>query len=349
MRRLHPYSLQPERAFWKKTVANTYPLDIQDWYTKKFDISGATIATAGSCFAQHIGHQLKTLGFNYLDAEPAPSILTKSSHLDFGYGMYSARYGNIYTSRQLWQLLQRATGKFEPQESIWQLSNGLVDPFRPTIEPEPFESEKELNSSRDYHYACVRKILKSADVFVFTLGLTEAWESTLDGAVFPIAPGVSGGNYDPALHKLKRLEYTDVVSDLEKCIRLMRKLNHDIKFILTVSPVPLMATATDDNVIVATMLSKSILRAAAGHLANKYEFIDYFPSYEIISSHVMRSQFYEPDMRGVSLHGVKHVMSHFFKEHPPEAKPSARPIRSKVSNENVKCDEELLANFGGHQ
>ena len=33
-----------------------------------------------------------------------------------GYGIYSARFGNIYTARQLLQLIQRAYGEFVPVE-----------------------------------------------------------------------------------------------------------------------------------------------------------------------------------------------------------------------------------------
>ena len=36
---------------------------------------------------------------------------------------------------------------------------------------------------------------------MFTLGLTEAWRSRHDGCVFPVAPGVSGGEWSPDDHE----------------------------------------------------------------------------------------------------------------------------------------------------
>jgi hypothetical protein len=36
-------------------------------------------------------------------------------------------------------------------------------------------------------------MFEKLDVFTFTLGLTEAWRNRNDGAVFPLPPGVSGG------------------------------------------------------------------------------------------------------------------------------------------------------------
>ncbi|PPD40156.1 MAG: hypothetical protein CTY16_18165 [Methylobacter sp.] len=343
----HPYKEQPDKAFWKKAVSDQYPLDIHDWYTKRFSLSNNTIATAGSCFAQHIGKQLRDKGFKFMDVEPAPAFLPKDSHHSYGYGMYSARYGNIYSSRQLLQLLQRAYGEFEPQDNYWLKDGGYVDPFRPTIEPEPYVSITELLAHREHHFKCVRKLFEEAEIFVFTLGLTETWVSKADGSAFPIAPGVAGGVYDPEKYQLLNLTCTDVIRDMVAFIRKVREINPKIRFLLTISPVPLMATATDKNVVVATMYSKSVLRAAAGFLADKFRFVDYFPSYEIISSPIMRGQFYNPDMRTVAQYGVEHVMKQFFKQHQPPKVIKAKSDRpTEQDNDDVVCDEELLAVFG---
>jgi hypothetical protein len=87
------------------------------------------------------------------------------------------------------------------------------------------------------------------------------------------------------------------------------------------------------------------LRAAAGALYDEFDFVDYFPSYEIISSHVMRSQFYNPDMRTIASYGVKHVMEQFFKEHPV---PDNQTVEKEIESESdgILCDEELLNAFG---
>jgi len=281
----HPYHQQPDKAFWKRTVGEYNPLDIISWYTKKFTISDLPIATAGSCFAQHIGKQLKRKGFNFVDVEPPPPILREDDYHDYGYGMYSARYGNIYNSRQLLQLLQRAVGQFVPNEKFWIKDDGYIDPYRPTIEPNPYISLTELDNHRDYHLQCVRALFEKADVFIYTLGLTEAWVSIHDGAVFPVAPGVNGGIYDSGQYRLLNLTYAAVINDMQAFFNLSKSINKKLRFILTVSPVPLMATATAQQVVVATMYSKSVLRAAAGFLASKHKFVDYFPSYLTRSFH----------------------------------------------------------------
>lgn len=341
----HPYKGRPERNFWTATVSSRNPLEIDTWYRKKFSLSSLAIAAGGSCFAQHLGKRLRSSGFHYIDAEPAPKFLDRESHADFGYGLYSARYGNIYTSRQLLQLLQRATGAFKPAETAWEFKDGLVDPFRPTIEPEPFASMQELELSRRQHLEAVVEMIRQADVYVFTLGLTEAWINGEDGAAYPVAPGVSGGRYDPGRHRLLNLTASQVHEDMHQFMALARTVNPRLKLLMTVSPVPLMATATDDNVVVATTYSKSVLRAVAGQIAAENDWADYFPSFEIISSHVMRGQFFNPDMRTVSPVGVDHVMKQFFAEHRP-LKGAPAPVADEAEDPDaVVCDEELLRSF----
>ncbi len=342
----HPYKSQPSQAFWRNTIQNTYALDINNWYSKKFPLSDKRIATAGSCFAQHIGRELREQGFNYLDFEPAPEFLNQKIWSDFGYGMYSARYGNVYTSRQLLQLLQRALGEFTPVESVWKQADGYVDPFRPTIEPEPYPTIEEVELSRQHHLKSVVEMFESTDIFVFTLGLTEAWLSIQDGAVYPLCPGTAGGEFDNSKYKFVNLSFPQICADMRDFMTRARLINPKMRFLFTVSPVPLMATATKQQVMVANTYSKSVLRAVAGHLADTLPYVDYFPSFEIISTHVTRGQFYNPDLRTVSQHGVKHVMAQFFKEHQPP-KQTKLPVKTTTpDDDDVVCDEELLAAFG---
>jgi hypothetical protein len=342
----HPYRRQPPKAFWKQVVGDRPATEIADWYTKKWDIADARVATAGSCFAQHIGARLRASGFRFVDVEPVPRMFSAERAAEWGFGIYSARYGNVYTTRQLLQLLQRATGEFMPAETAWEWEGGFVDPFRPTLEPVPMASVEEVHACQRSHLASVLRLFRQTDVFVFTLGLTEGWVSRQDGSVFPVCPGVHGGTFDASRHAFINFSYPEVLADLEAFISRARRINPKMRFLLTVSPVPLMATATSDQVVVATTYSKSVLRAVAGFLAQRHEHVDYFPSFEIISSHVMKGRFYSADMRGVERAGVEHVMRVFFGEHvPPGESKDGQGTASPQSND-VVCDEEFLAAFG---
>ena len=69
----NPYKGIPQEAFWRSGVADPAP-DLTNIYRKRFDIGPQDlIATAGSCFAQHIARHLRQRGYRVMDVEPAPA------------------------------------------------------------------------------------------------------------------------------------------------------------------------------------------------------------------------------------------------------------------------------------
>src|SRR5205823_12256053 len=129
-------------------------------------------------------------------------------------------------ARQLVQLFDRAYGDFAPDDRIWQRPDGrYVDPFRPQIEPEGFQTIDEMEQSRSAHLAAVRRMFEQLDVFTFTLGLTEAWCSKSDGAVFPLAPGVAGGEMDFGFYTFTNFTVDEVIADLNRFIRTLGDVN----------------------------------------------------------------------------------------------------------------------------
>jgi hypothetical protein len=191
------------------------------------------------------------------------------------------------------------------------------------------------------------------DVFVFTLGLTETWVHASDGAAYPTCPGVVAGEFDPSLHRLLNLSVAEVASDMKAAICLMRERNPQAKVILTVSPVPLMATAEDRHVLVSTVYSKSVLRVAAEMVTRELNDVAYFPAFEIITGIFNRGAYFAEDLRSVREEGVEHVMRLFF-QHATEAATEVAPAPSPAETEsdfekrlsdvvNVLCDEERLA------
>ncbi|HXT07278.1 MAG TPA: GSCFA domain-containing protein, partial [Roseiarcus sp.] len=116
----HAYSDLPGYCFWRESVAEPAASEVDPVVAAKFKISTSDrVATAGSCFAQHISRRLDAAGFCYLVTETAHPAFNARCYRDFNYGVYSARYGNVYTARQLRQLIERAYGQFAPVEDIW--------------------------------------------------------------------------------------------------------------------------------------------------------------------------------------------------------------------------------------
>jgi len=344
-----PYEGLPESRYWRSGVSQKHPFDIQALYRKKFEITATDrIATAGSCFAQHISRHLRARGFSVIDAEPAPAGLDSAQAQAHGYGLYSARYGNIYTTRQLIQLAREALGQFTPANAVWEKEGRFFDALRPSVEPKGLRGAAHVALQRKQHVAKVLEVMQTANICIFTLGLTETWLDRASGTCYPTAPGTIAGSYDPATTVFHNLTFGEVMEDFLAFRDLMRGINPGVRFLLTVSPVPLTATAAEDHVLVATTYSKSVLRAVAGELHQHYDDVDYFPSYEIIAAPPSRAFFYEPNLRSVNNGGVSHVMRSFFAEHGSAGASPGRTAKAAPDGgegDDVVCEEALLEAF----
>lgn len=348
----HPYAALPARQFWKSGVQQLHAAELDPVGRAAFEITAdARVATAGSCFAQHIAQRLRQRGIAPLQTECAPPTLGAAAARQANYGIYSARYGNIYTARQLWQLWQRAQGQYTPLAEGWLRADGrLADPFRPEIEPSGFADSAALDASRAQHLAAVREMFATLDVFVFTLGLTEAWRRKADGAVLPLAPGVAAGAMDADQYEWVNFTAAEVVADLEAFVTALAAHNPRARVLFTVSPVPLAATYDDRHVLTATTYSKSVLRVAAEEVVRRHAQCTYFPAYEIITGHYNRGAYYDSDLRSVNAAGVDHVMRLFFAHYAPTAAeplPNEELLEEARDNYRVVCEEELLAQGRG--
>jgi hypothetical protein len=341
----NPYRNLPPHQFWRRAVAGVEPFLFDPVVSTRFTIDRAErVATAGSCFAQHIARRLSAIGFNYFVPEDGAG-LGEEERRRRNYGVFSARFGNLYTTRQLLQLFQQCFDGRVPAEGAWQRDDGRwVDALRPQIEPDGFASAEEVLAERAAHLRKVRHMFEDCAVFVFTLGLTEAWRSRLDGTVYPVAPGVSGGSFDPERHEFVNFTVTDVMADLEEFLQRLKTLNPAVKVVLTVSPVPLIATYEPRNVLVATTYSKSVLRVAAETAYRAHDWVEYFPSYEIITGNYNNSAYYEADYRGINAVGVDHAMRTFLRHYAggAAATPGTPAYVAVTPAADLVCDEEAI-------
>jgi hypothetical protein len=355
----NPYADLPSRNFWRSGFAEISNIEEADIYKKKWLLDKTmNIATAGSCFAQHIGRTLQKRNFKVMDMEPAPVGFPEIKKMEYNYSIYSARYGNIYTARQLLQLTKEALGILVFDDVAWVDYEGLFrDVFRPNIQPKGFMNEVDVLSSRASHLAKVKNMLETMDVFVFTFGLTEAWMDVEKNIIYPMAPGTICGSYELDKHEFKNFNHSEILEDFLEFKNLISQVNNNksVKFLITVSPVPLTATASDNHVMVATTFSKSVLRSVAGELSINFDDIDYFPSYEIITNPWSNERLYTENLRNVTEKGVEKVMRIFAASHDESLDSSV--IREAKSNEvdvinsesyideGVVCEEALLEAF----
>ena len=350
---MNPYSELPSSAFWKTGVTQENPYAVKYIYKKKFQIKPNTlIANAGSCFGQHIGKYLRESGYKVIDEELAPPGLPDELHQKYGFSLYSARYGNIYTVKQLLQLAQEVEGERKPENYIWQKDGKYFDALRPAVEPEGHDTEQEVIEHRDFHIKKVKNVFTKMNLFIFTLGLTEMWVHKESGTVYPTAPGTICGEFNENIYEFRNVQFQEIIDDFNEFQKIVRKIrsNKPFKIILTVSPVPLTATASGKHVLVSSVHSKSILRAVAGQLSVNQDHIDYFPSYELVNNPRLHSTTFKDNLRSVRDETVEMVMKHFLSEYPPIN--GNKKLQQKIDIDNVKseedlqCEELLLEAFG---
>ncbi len=344
----HPYRDLPDSSFWSRVVANPAGHEIDPVVDDGPRIEPSDgVATMGSCFAQHIARFLQREGLRYLVTEPGPAELDAGERARRGYGLFTARFGNVYTVRQANQLLARAFGDWDPDEAPWQERSGRwIDPFRPTVEPSGFPTLRALLDDRGAHLAAVRAMVDEASILVFTLGLTETWRSRRTGAAYPIVPGAAGGVFDASKHEFVNYGIDEVSEDLSIFCRQLHQRNPSLRILLTISPVPLIATYSGEHVLTATTYSKAVLRVAAAEAVRTFPWVSYFPSYEIITNPAVGNRYYAPDLRSVTDEGVAHVMRVFRQHYIGEASDQSARVddigRDIARVAAVVCDEEVL-------
>jgi hypothetical protein len=339
---MNPYTDLPKNAYWRSAVSEVHYTQLQEIWEPLALTRTTRIATAGSCFAQHIGNHLVKRGARYIDLETAPPNLFQSQaeKRRFGYEVYSCRYGNIYTARQLRQLFDEAFENRCPEEIVWQKGSRFFDALRPSVDPVGQDSPDTIIHLRNLHLKRVREMFQGLDLFIFTLGLTEGWESLSDYTMYPSAPGTICGTFDDKLYSFRNLTYPEILSDLKSFWASLKLINPKAEMLLTISPVPLTATASGNHVLVASTYSKAVLRAVAGDLTKIDPNIHYFPSFELISTHPSRATFFDPNLRTVNESGVNYVMNHFFSGPLASIFPGSDSV-SETSLSELVCDEEM--------
>ena len=209
---------------------------------------------------------------------------------------------------------------------------------------------------RIYHLDRVRAIFGTATVFVFTLGLTECWENTDRAFVYPLCPGTVDGTFDGNVHGFRNLGYEECRDDLRKFCGMAQGINPQLRVLLTVSPVMLVASYEGRGALQSSIASKSILRAAADACCREMAAVDYFPSFEIISGPQAAGRFYKANHRDVSSEGVSLVMDVFFRSRlglarsgPAASAATTLPVQGQAEDAariaaalQAECDEIFL-------
>jgi hypothetical protein len=224
------------------------------WTPKKRFINSTTrITTFGSCFAQHINAHLKAIGFD--------------TSRDRDGGVYISLMGEgLVNVHSILQQFQWALEDVAPPSGLWH-------GFR----AEDFGYDEEVRQR-------TRDIFLSTDVFILTCGVSEIWYDEVTGGVFWRA--VPMAHFDPSRHKFRVASFAETRVAIEAILDLIRKHVPRARIVMTVSPVPLVASFRPVSCITANCASKAILRASLDEVIRDRgdEDLFYFPAYDAITT-----------------------------------------------------------------
>ncbi|WP_428311324.1 GSCFA domain-containing protein [Hydrocarboniphaga sp.] len=276
--------------------------------------TGTRIATIGCSFSQAVFDQIGEQGLVAVETESAPPGLPSAQRAAFGYGLNSARFGDIRTPKQLRQLVAMAHKRFSPTELSWELKGRYYDPFRPQIEPAGFSSPGELEASRERHLKAVRVLLRQADLLVVTLTCTRSWISKQDGAAMPLRQEALGDRKAAGQYEFAPQSYSQVYDDLKWTIQFINgRVNPKLGIVLVVAADEPGRQSDDVLSIVESMRAKAILTAAASQLQADFSNVDHFPCHELLAAPALHGRFHGADGQGTTRQGLRWLTDQFFK------------------------------------
>jgi hypothetical protein len=267
------------------------------------------VGSAGSCFAVQIASNLQRRGYNYVVTEfcanPEKTVVYPDHREGDNSAMFCANWGILFNSPSFMQIAERAFGEKNFPRLLLRRRDYYIDPFREGVN---FQSPEAYEENYEKHTAASREALLKAEVFVVTMGLNECWQYLPDGSFIHRNPN------NPEFYAMVRhrtLTVEENVRYIQRFYDIVRAHNLKFKLIVTVSPIPFLATglAHEKHVVVANSHSKATLRLAAEQLVQTNEDVHYLPSYEMITSCIRDA--WEEDQRHVKQAAVDRVMQLF--------------------------------------
>lgn len=283
----------------------------------KFQIEPAwPIFTMGSCFARGVENVLISRGLPLLlngHGVPAEHFETWNEETGRGGGAPRGELSrgalNKYSVRSMAHELKRLLmNESYPDEGLIELApDQWFDPHASGLRL--LDKETALANRKRLTEATAQ--IKQARICFFTLGLTETWLDYETGLAMNTHPGPVWLSRMPERFRFVDYGYEATLNDMLSILTMIRQHCHpEMRFIVTVSPVPLGATFKDADVIVANSASKSVLRAVAEELYRRFDFVDYFPSYEMVLNSP-RALAFEEDQLHIARDMVATVMASF--------------------------------------
>lgn len=236
------------------------------------------ILSIGSCFASEIGERLNDSGFQ---------VLVNPFGTQFHPISIEYTFNRIYTREHY------------TDSEIFEY-NGLYFSWDHSTNFSSIKKDKILTGIND-RIDEANAFLLDSDVVIFTLGTAWAYYLT-QGGFF-----VSNCHKIPQKHFSKRLLTKEqIVNSIRNLIEKIRDVRPNAQIIFTISPVRHIRDGYRENNV-----SKGVLHLAINDILNKYNDVDYFPSYEIAIDELRDYRYYASDLAHLNELGVDYIWEKF--------------------------------------
>jgi len=233
----------------------------------------------GSCFSDNIGKKLRYHKFQ--------SVLNP--------------FGILFHPKAIESVIKNAITKKEYTEEDVFFFNERWQSFTTHSKLSASSKEEALNQLNQAS-ALINTALKSSTHIIITLGTSWVYRFLSSGKI------VANCHKVPQ-HKFKKelLPITEINKSLSSIISLVRKVNPNINFIFTISPVRHLRDGFIEN-----QQSKSHLISALHQIIKNQKNIFYFPSYEIMMDELRDYRFYKEDMIHPNQIAINYIWEKFY-------------------------------------
>jgi len=273
------------------TVTPSFAIDRRD-----------TIYAIGSCFARNVEKALEGAGLRVLSREFDLGEI--GATLEDGANFFN-KYSIHSVLNEVRWALERDT--FPGADLLYPIGTDRYIDAQLGMARLDFDVDTIL--AFRHRYLDALAAVKDADVVILTLGYVETWFDNTLGLYLNVAPPMQAIKAEPARFEFRVLSYHDILAGLDELhALLMKHRTKPLKMLVTVSPVPLLATFRDMDVLVANAYSKSVQRAALDEFLMGKAGVDYFPSYEFVTLSNPTVAWSRGDYRHVSQDVINRIM-----------------------------------------
>jgi len=246
-------------------------------FDPKFTIANdAHVYTIGSCFAWEIQRALNERGFNVPDFYEDQRFSSVEGVKD---GAFFTRFNIGSMHNEIRNLVDE---NFLGEKLLYGDDDKVLDVHFGTGRVQGLGTRGEKLEARSYFRGKARDHLNKCDLFIITLGLSEAFFDIEQGLYLNSAPPARFALQNPERFEARLIDYTESLKMLSEIRDMLKEIQPNIKMMVTVSPVALGNTFSGQDVVVANSQSKAILRAVAGTFTAEHDDAFYFPSYEAV-------------------------------------------------------------------